>query len=116
MGLDNLLFLPWRLLILIIFHWRIQGALPACVPPTGSISFVFAYVFAKKCTHRRLAPPMGRRPPTGNPGSATVFIWWTNGLRSIEQTFKVCGVRNRCYTCAQKFNTAVLNDFGFYNI
>ena len=44
-------------------HWRIQGALPACAPPTGSISFVFAYVFAEKCTHRRLAPPMGRHAP-----------------------------------------------------
>ena len=45
-------------------HWWIQrGAAGAC-PPTGSISFVFAYVFAKKCTRRRLAPPlMGRRPP-----------------------------------------------------
>ena len=26
-------------------------------PPTGSISFILAYVFAKKCTHRRLVPP-----------------------------------------------------------
>ena len=34
-------------------------------PPTGSISFVFAYVFAEKCTCQRSAPPppMGRRPP-----------------------------------------------------
>ena len=30
---------------------------------TGSISFVFAYVFAEKCTHRRLAPPNGSAPP-----------------------------------------------------
>ena len=33
-------------------------------PPTGSISFVFTYVFAEKCMRRRLVPPpMGRRPP-----------------------------------------------------
>ena len=34
-------------------------------PPTGSISFIFAYVFAEKCMCRRLAPPppTGRRPP-----------------------------------------------------
>ena len=37
-----------------------RGAPP---PPTGSISFVFTYVFAKKCTHRRLAPPNGSAPP-----------------------------------------------------
>ena len=41
-----------------------RGALPA-PPPTGSISFIFAYVFAKKCMRQRLAPPppTGRRPP-----------------------------------------------------
>ena len=33
------------------------GAAAPPTPPTGSISFVFAYVFAKKCTHRRLVPP-----------------------------------------------------------
>ena len=39
-------------------HWRIQGgAAGARPPPTGSISFVFAYVFVEKCTCRRLAPP-----------------------------------------------------------
>ena len=37
------------------------GAASACPPPTGSISFVFAYVFAEKCTRRRLVPP----PPNG---------------------------------------------------
>ena len=40
------------------------GATARAPPPTGSISFVFAYVFAKKCMHQRLAPPpTGRRPP-----------------------------------------------------
>ena len=33
-------------------------------PPTGSISFVFTYVFAEKCTRRRLVPPPnGSAPP-----------------------------------------------------
>ena len=38
-------------------HWWIQGGAVSVCPPTGSISFVFAYVFAKKCTCRRSAPP-----------------------------------------------------------
>ena len=38
-------------------HWRIQGGATACTPPTGSISFIFTYVFAKKYTHQRLVPP-----------------------------------------------------------
>ena len=50
-------------------HWRIQRVPPP--PPTGSISFVFAYIFAEKCMRRRSAPPP---PPTGNPGSATENI------------------------------------------
>ena len=46
------------------YHWRIRGAPPAPPPrPTGSISFVFVYVFTKKCMHRRLAPPNGSAPP-----------------------------------------------------
>ena len=38
-------------------------------PPTGSISFVFTYVFAKKCMCQRLVPPppTGRRPPPPPP-------------------------------------------------
>ena len=32
-------------------------------PPTGSISFIFTYVFTKKCTHWRLVPPNGSAPP-----------------------------------------------------
>ena len=34
-----------------------RGAPPARAPPTGSISFVFTYIFAEKCTHRRLVSP-----------------------------------------------------------
>ena len=49
-------------------HWRV----PPPPSPTGSISFIFAYIFAKKCTHWRLAPPQQvGTPPRGNPGSAT---------------------------------------------
>ena len=33
--------------------------------PTGSISFVFAYVFAEKCMRRRSAPPNGSALPNG---------------------------------------------------
>ena len=55
-----------------------RGGAAGAPPPTGSISFVFAYVFVKKYTCRRLAPPpppTGRRPPpTGNPGSATDYL------------------------------------------
>ena len=48
------------------------GAAGMWPPPTGSISFIFAYVFAKKCIRwRSLPPPMGWHPPTGNSGSAT---------------------------------------------
>ena len=45
-------------------HWRIQGAPPALAPrpPTGSISFIFASVFAKKCTRQRSVHPP---PPNG---------------------------------------------------
>ena len=38
-------------------HWCVPP------PPTGSISFVFTYVFAKKCMHWRLVPPKGLAPP-----------------------------------------------------
>ena len=50
-----------------------EGCVPAHAPQTGSNSFVFTYVFAKKCPRQRSAPPTARRPPppTGNPGSAT---------------------------------------------
>ena len=35
-------------------------------PPTGSISFIFAYFFAKKCMRQRLAPPQRvGAPPNG---------------------------------------------------
>ena len=57
------------------WHWWIQGGHCWHTPPrTGSISFIFAYIFTEKCTCQRLAPsPMGRcpPPPMGNPGSAT---------------------------------------------
>ena len=41
----------------ITFHWRIQGGVLPVRPPTGSISFIFTYIFAEKCMRQRLAPP-----------------------------------------------------------
>ena len=39
-------------------------------------SFVFAYIFTEKCPRQRSMPPLtGARPPTGNPGSATVYYY-----------------------------------------
>ena len=64
-----------------------RGALPACAPPPPNRNnfFVFTYVFAKKCTHRRSAPPTGwRPPPTGNPGSAT------DDVKSIIKILNTC--------------------------
>ena len=54
-------------------------------PPTGSISFIFAYVFAEKCTHRRLAPPTGRRPPNGK-------SWIRHWQLTIENAHKIPGL------------------------
>ena len=52
-----------------------RGVPLACTPspPTGSNSFIFAYIFAEKCPHRRLVSPqwLSVPPQTGNPGSAT---------------------------------------------
>ena len=41
-------------------------------PPTGSISFVFAYVFTKKCTWQRLVPPQCVSAP--NVSAPVVYI------------------------------------------
>ena len=43
----------------VYYHWRIQWGRrqPVPPPPTGSNSFVFAYVFAKKCPRWRSVPP-----------------------------------------------------------
>ena len=41
------------------------GVLPAHAPPTGSNSFVFAYVFTEKHPRQRLAPPNGSETPNG---------------------------------------------------
>ena len=45
-------------------------------PPTGSISFVFVYIFAEKCTHQRLAPPNGSAPPPN--GKSWIRHWYVN--------------------------------------
>ena len=56
-------------------HWRIQGGAAGARPPTGSISFIFPYVLAEKCTRQRLVPP-----PMGNPGSATGMVTVTTAV------------------------------------
>ena len=49
-----------------------EGGVPGARPPMGPNSFVFAYIFTKKCPRRRSTPPLTvARPPMGNPGSAT---------------------------------------------
>ena len=64
-----------------------RGALPAH-PPTGSISFVFAYVFAEKCMRRRLAPLQRvGASPTGNSGSATA-------VESYDKMIQICYIFN----------------------
>ena len=63
-----------------ISHWKLLkytladlgGRAGRTPPPMGPYSFVFTYIFTKRCPHRRSMPPLkGARPPTGNPGSAT---------------------------------------------
>ena len=39
------------------------GGAAGARPPTGSNSFIFTYIFAKKYPHRRLAPPNSLVPP-----------------------------------------------------
>ena len=52
------------------------GAASACPPPTGPNSFIFAYISAEKCLHRRsVPPPNGSVPlPMGNPGFAAALF------------------------------------------
>ena len=48
------------------------GGVPGACPPMGPNSFIFTYIFTKKCPRRRSTPPlMGAHPPMGNPGSTT---------------------------------------------
>ena len=42
---------------------RSRGCCQCAPPPTGSISFIFTYVFTEKCTCQRLAPPNRSVPP-----------------------------------------------------
>ena len=47
------------------------GGVPGARPPMGPNSFVFTNIFTEKGPHQRSTPP----PLTGNPGSATAFIY-----------------------------------------
>ena len=49
----------------ILFIGGSKGGAAGAPPPTGSNSFVFAYVFAKKCPCRRLVPPQWLGTPNG---------------------------------------------------
>ena len=53
-------------------QWRIQEGAVGMRPPMGPDSFVLTYKFFETRPPRELVPPLrGRRPPTGNLGSAT---------------------------------------------
>ena len=57
---NRMLKFPWnsdKLFDIVFIIGRSRGCCQHMPPPTGSISFVFAYIFAKMCMHRRLAPP-----------------------------------------------------------
>ena len=60
--------------IMIIFHWRIQGAHPARAPLKDPILLFRHKNFTKRSRIGSWRPLRGGRPPAGNPGSATVFI------------------------------------------
>ena len=57
---------PYLLSCVYTLHWQIWGGAAGMHPPlpTGSISFIFTYIFAKKCTHRRSVPPQQVDTPT----------------------------------------------------
>ena len=48
-----------------------RATYPAHASPTGTNSFIFAYIFTEKPPRRWSTPPTSQRPSTGNPGSAT---------------------------------------------
>ena len=55
-----------------LFALADPGGATGIHPPTGSNSFIFAYVFTEKHPRRRSVPPQWlSAPSTGNPGSAT---------------------------------------------
>ena len=81
-------------------HTKVSGARP---PPTGPNSFVFTYVFTKKCLCRRLAPPPTRvgDPPTGNSGSAPEQIIYNYRI-FCKEDFKTINVYLRFKIIHQK--------------
>ena len=53
-----------------------SGGIPGMHPPTGSNSFIFAYVFTKKHTCQQLVPlQQVGAPLMKNPGSATDEVY-----------------------------------------
>ena len=76
----------------VVRHWWIQGVLPVHAPPTGSNSFIFAYIFAKKHACQRSAHPQWVSTPLmENPGSATV----NKGKEVVD--FKIINISHCLY-------------------
>ena len=62
------------------------GSMPSTCPPTGPNSFVFAYIFAKKCPRWRSTPhPVGPRPPYGK---SWIRHWRRKWMAKISLQFK----------------------------
>ena len=55
-------------------HWQNQGGTASTCPPQQDQLLLFSHTFLPKSVRvRGWHPPMGRCPPTGNPGSATAL-------------------------------------------
>ena len=69
---------------LLILHWRIQGAHPACAPLRDPI-LSFWHTNFMKCSRLGSPRPPTRSspPPTGNPGSATILSHKTEKTRVV---------------------------------
>ena len=66
------------------YHWRIQGAYPAHAPK-GPNSFVLTHNFRDVTMSG--VPLRGRRPPMGNPGSATEYDATMSSSLVVNQNF-----------------------------
>ena len=63
-----------------LVHWLIQGE----PPPTGSISFAFA----KKCTHRRSAPPQWASTPRQWEILDPPLLWLAEKMANVSSNLK----------------------------
>ena len=74
------------------------GGAPRRAPPTGSISFIFAYIFTKKCMCQRLAPPNGLAPPPPPPPPQREILDPPLVNEIYDQNW-VKGIGYEVYTC-----------------